>query len=157
MEDDDVPWADPSIRADYEAALGRFILAFNEVDFRLAQLIRHEVAKRGCAHLVAIATRGSFAQRVDTLELLITACVTKAIETLPIARLRSISGDRNILAHGHFDQNPFDGSYIVVLTTKTRDYPTERIERLISELKDIADQFRHAELEYHFSDVVIIP
>ncbi len=27
--DDDTPWADPAIRTDYEAALGRFILAFN--------------------------------------------------------------------------------------------------------------------------------
>jgi len=37
--DDDIPWADPAIRTDYEAALGRFILAFNEVDYRLSQVI----------------------------------------------------------------------------------------------------------------------
>jgi len=28
-DDDDIPWADPEIRVNYEAALGRFILAFN--------------------------------------------------------------------------------------------------------------------------------
>jgi len=37
--DDDITWADPAIRTDYEAALGRFILAFNEVDYRLSQVI----------------------------------------------------------------------------------------------------------------------
>jgi hypothetical protein len=31
---DDIPWADPAIRTDYETALGRFRLAFNEVDHR---------------------------------------------------------------------------------------------------------------------------
>jgi hypothetical protein len=36
---DDIPWADPAIRTDYEAALGRFTLAFNEVDYRLSQVI----------------------------------------------------------------------------------------------------------------------
>ncbi|MGA9917607.1 MAG: hypothetical protein WBR17_34205 [Paraburkholderia sp.] len=34
--DDDIPWADPAIRTDYEAALSRFILAFNEVNCRLS-------------------------------------------------------------------------------------------------------------------------
>jgi hypothetical protein len=38
MDDDDyIPWADPAIRTDYEATLGRFILAFNEADYRLSQ------------------------------------------------------------------------------------------------------------------------
>ncbi len=53
-DDDDVPWADPEIRIDYEAALGRFILAFNEVDYRLTQLIGWELSTRGRAtNLVA--------------------------------------------------------------------------------------------------------
>jgi hypothetical protein len=40
---DEIHWADPEIRVDYEAALGRFILAFNEVDYRLTQLIVWEL------------------------------------------------------------------------------------------------------------------
>ena len=31
-DDDGTPWASPEITANYEAALGRFILAFNQVD-----------------------------------------------------------------------------------------------------------------------------
>lgn len=49
-----------------------------------------------------------------------------------------------------FDQNPFDGSYILVLRAKTRDYPTSRILTLAAELVEIADQFRHAEVLYDF-------
>ena len=34
-DDDDVPGPSPEIRQDYQAALGRFILAFNELDYLL--------------------------------------------------------------------------------------------------------------------------
>ena len=39
FDDDDTPWASPEIRANYEAALGRFILAFNQVDNELTDVI----------------------------------------------------------------------------------------------------------------------
>ena len=39
-DDDDVPWASPEIRQQYEAALGRFILAFNELDNLLTEIIQ---------------------------------------------------------------------------------------------------------------------
>jgi hypothetical protein len=42
-DDDDIPSADPAIRTDYEAALGRFVLAYNEVDYRVSQVIRSEL------------------------------------------------------------------------------------------------------------------
>jgi hypothetical protein len=44
---DDVPSADPAIRKEYEAALGRFILAYNEVDYRLSKVIAIELSDRG--------------------------------------------------------------------------------------------------------------
>ena len=69
-EDDDIPFADPAIRTDYEAALGQFILAFNEVDYRLSQVIRCELSHRGCTDLAATAATGPFAQRLATLEIL---------------------------------------------------------------------------------------
>jgi hypothetical protein len=45
-DDEDIPWADPQIRLDYEAALGRFILAFNELDYYLSMLIANEYIER---------------------------------------------------------------------------------------------------------------
>lgn len=50
-----IPWADPAIRTDYQAALGRFLLAFNEVDYRLSHVIGFELSARG---LAASASRG---------------------------------------------------------------------------------------------------
>jgi hypothetical protein len=151
--DDDIPWADPAIRTDYEAALGRFILAFNEVDYRLSQVIGTELSKRGRSNLTATASKGTFAQRLETLDILASTTKNGQLLSLPLARLRTLNADRNNLAHGHFDQNPVDGSYTLVLRAKTRDYPTSRILTLASELIEVADQFRRAEILYDFEDL----
>jgi hypothetical protein len=67
--------------------------------------------------------------------------------------LRSLNADHNTLAHGHFDQHPFDSSYTLLLAAKTRDHPITRVADLASELARIADQFRHVELAYHFENL----
>jgi len=90
-DDDDIPWADPEIRVNYEAALGRFILAFNEVDYRLTQLIGWELSTRGREDLTASSSRGSFAQRVNTAELLATGADAE-IASLPFQQLRTLGG-----------------------------------------------------------------
>jgi hypothetical protein len=152
-EHDDEPFADPAIRTAYEAALGQFILAFNEVDYRVTQVIRSELSKRGRADLAAIASSGPFAQRVATLEILATTTKSGPLSAAPIARLRALNADRNNLAHGHFDQNPYDGSYAIVLKAKTGDYPVAHIRGLAAELTQIAACLRHSEILYDFEDL----
>ena len=71
--DEDIAWADPAIRTEYEAAPGRFILAFNEADYRLSQVIAAELAKLGHSDLAETATKGNFAQRLEKLELLVSS------------------------------------------------------------------------------------
>lgn len=151
--DEDISWADPAIRTDYEAALGRFILAFNEVDYRLSQVIRAELSQRGRSDLAGTASKGPLAQRLEMLDVLVSDTKNGQLSALPLAELRSLNTDRNNLAHGHFDQNPFDGSYTLVLRAKTRDYPISRILALASELTNMADQFRHIEVLYEFEDL----
>jgi|GEM_PF-947577 len=150
-EEDNAPFADPTIRLVYEAALGRFVLAYNEVDFRVSELIRFEFEERTRADLNQAMNRGSFLQRLDVLEILAT-CVPP-LTNIPFARLRAIHGDRNKLAHGHFDQNPFDGSYAVVAKSKSLDYPSTRIGALADELALIAESMRMAEAWYDFDTV----
>jgi hypothetical protein len=152
-EDDDIPFADPAIRTDYEAALGQFILAFNEVDYRLSQVIRSELSHRGRTELASTAAIGPFAQRLSTLEILASAAPSGSLSAIPVVRLRSLNTDRNNLAHGHFDQNPFDGSYWIVLAAKARDYPVVLIRSLAEELAKIADQLRTTEILYDFEDL----
>jgi hypothetical protein len=148
-DDDDIHWADPAIRTAYEAALGQFILAFNEVDYRVSQVIRLELTRRGHSDLAATACNGRFAQRLETLAMLATS-EGGHLGATPLARLRSLNTHRNNLAHGHFDQNPFDGSYKLALNKKIGDYPTERMLTLTSELTQIAEQLRSTEVLYAF-------
>ncbi|OHV86654.1 hypothetical protein [Mesorhizobium sp. ORS 3428] len=151
--EDEEPWADPAIRTDYEAALGRFILAFNEVDYYLSQIIAWELGERNAVHLRATPTTGPFAARLDTLEALSTTSRVGDIAALPMARLRSLNADRYRLAHGHFEQNPFDGSYGLLLAAKAHEYPIARVSALADELALIAEKFRHAYLAHHFEDL----
>jgi hypothetical protein len=150
---DDVPFADPAIRTDYEAALGQFILAFNEVDYRVSQVIRSELSDRGRTDLAETASKGFFLERLATLEILATSAKNNRLSGTPIARLRALNTDRNNLAHGHFDQNPFDGSYAIVLAKKTRDYPVTQIRSLATELGQIAELLRTTEILYDFEDL----
>lgn len=152
-DDDNIPWADPAIRVDYEAALGRFILAFNEVDHRLSHLIRQELLVRNRPDLADSVATGSFAQRLETLDVLSSKAENRELSSLPFARLRLLNSDRNRLAHGHFDQNPFDGSYKLSLKAKAHDYPSARIAEMATELGKIADLFRFTETFYAFEDV----
>jgi hypothetical protein len=150
---DDIPSADPAIRTDYEAALGRFILAFNEADYRLSKVITAELSERGHPDLAATASKGTFAQRLEKLEILVSTTKDRQLSGLPVAKLRSLNSDRNNLAHGHFDRNPYDGSYTLILAAKTRDYPIARIVALTDELAQIVDYLRTTEILYDFEDL----
>jgi hypothetical protein len=107
--DDGISWADPTIRTDYEAALWRFILAFNEADYRLSQVIKAELSERGDPNLGETAAKGGFTERLEKLEILMSSAKNSQLLTIPIAELKSLNADRNNLAHGHFDQNPLMG------------------------------------------------
>jgi hypothetical protein len=154
-DDDDIPSADPAIRTDYEGALGRFILAFNEVDYRVSQVIRLELRRRKRSDLAETASKGQFAQRLETLDILASTSKDGNLREIPLARLRSLNAHRNALAHGHFDQNPFDGSYALVLKGKARDYPMERVLMLTSDLAEIGEQLRSTEVIYDFENLQV--
>lgn len=114
-DDDDLPpFADPNIRADYEAALGRLILAHNEVDYRLAKALERVVLRIAPDRSLMQYTRGSFDIRLRNLELFQKAAPTSGAVRIDVAELRRLNMIRNRVAHGHFDQDPFDGSFTLV-------------------------------------------
>jgi hypothetical protein len=151
-ENDYIPSADPAIRTSYEAALGQFILAYNEVDYRVSRVIRLELTRRGQPDLADTASKGQFVQRLETLAILGTS-KDSHLTALPLAKLRTLNADRNTLAHGHFDQNPYDGAYTLALKEKTRDYPVQRVLTLADELAQIAERLRITEILYDFEDL----
>lgn len=54
-----------------------------------------------------------------------------------------ISGERNTLAHAHFDQNPYSGEYQIVTQRRKRvDMPVAKIRKLALQADRVIDDFR---------------
>lgn len=141
----DEPIADPAIRAGYREALGRFIMAHNEVDFWMTGILSKAVimlAPDGSLNNLAL---GDFAVRVTNLTLLMKTAPHIALGNVGNGRLHELNGTRNILAHSHFDQDPWDGTFEIVkarhrsLTEKRlKNLNAESISKQAEELEEIA-------------------
>ena len=151
MDDDDVPMADPRIRADYEAALGAFILTFNEADFYLSQIIGWELQRNDLSRRLARLTEGAISQRIDIAEALAARSAEPSTKALRFDRLREINAVRNQLAHGHFEQNPFEGSYQILIKRRYLDYPASRVREINDQLEALVYDLRGAYYGYFFS------
>ena len=133
--DDDIPWADPAIRKDYEAALGRLILAHNDVDLNLTRLLRRIIAHLGNSPVLQELTKGSFAKRVENVRILQSIKPDLPLGGIDFKEIADLNSLRNIVAHGHFDQNPFQGDYELITNKKTHsDFSTERLDAITERL-----------------------
>ena len=67
-----------------------------------------------------------------------------------IEELRGLASRRNDLAHGHFNQNPFDGSYEIVTDRKDFPMPVSDLKRLTERAESAWDALRYAEAYFSF-------
>lgn len=154
--DFDEPIADPAIREGYRAALGRFIMAHNEVDFWMTGILAKAVKMLAPDDSLQRLALGDFASRASNLTLLMRTAPHLALGNVGHGRLHELNGTRNILAHSHFDQDPWDGTYEIVkgrhrsLTeTRLKNFSTETIGAQAEELEEIA---RHMSAVFDFID-----
>lgn len=111
--------ADPEIKKANEQTLGAFILAHNEVDYYLTRILDILTLRLRSDGSLSKFCRGTFAQRLNYLELLLATDVANLDINFDI--LYQINRKRNIVAHGHYDENPFDGSYTIIESKNARD------------------------------------
>jgi hypothetical protein len=99
----------------------------------------------------------SFEQKVQFLEILNYSSESGAINSINFKALRDIAGERNFLAHGHFDQNPFDGSYDIINHKRKRDrgafYSADRLDNITYKAEEIAESLRLSEAYFNFEKV----
>lgn len=155
FDDDDVPWASPEIQTDYEAALGRFIVAFNAVDNLLTRMIETVLIKIGRPDLVKPCTETSYAQKLLTLDLLKQSSEGRGIAEVPVALMKEVGTHRNRVAHGHFEQNPFSGEYEIIGKTVHKYSPAD-LDAQTAEAIKARDALHYSEAFYVF-DVVPLP
>ena len=113
IDDDDVRWTDPAIKLEYKAALGDFVVQFNRLDNLVSRLISNvfEMLKR--PDLAEKYHWRPFASKVDTLELLALTSIFR-LDPILLTAAKENSRMKNRPVHAHFDQNPFDGSDLIV-------------------------------------------
>jgi hypothetical protein len=151
-DDDNIPWASPEIRTSYEAALGRFMLAFNEIDNRVTERVELVLKRLNRTDLIKPSVNLNFALKLLVLDLLKTSSEGDGIADVPVKTIRELAGHRNKLAHGHFDQNPYDGSYEVVSKNTPADYPVGKLDELTADAAKVNYALRCAEAHYAFKD-----
>ena len=125
-DDFDPPIADPAIRAEYQDALGRFIMAHNEVDFWLKGILTKAVKMLAPDGSLDSLAMGDFAARVAHLNLLMKTAPHIGFGNAGNGRLAELNSTRNILAHGYFDQDPYEGTYEIV-RNRHRTLASERL------------------------------
>jgi hypothetical protein len=149
-DDEDPPFASPEIRLNYEAALGRFVLEFNQVDNLLGTLIELVLSHLGRSDLAEKTARWDFWLKVLVLDLLKCSAEGSGLQNILASALTNIARERNRLAHGHFDQNPFSGDYDIVVRNVPQQYSVERLDALTREANELWTELRYAEAHYTF-------
>ncbi len=157
FDDDDVPLASPEIQIVYEAASGRFMLAFNRLDNLLTELIETVLLRLNRPDLMKASTSCDFWSKLLVAELLKYSTEGGSLTNIPITAMREVITHRNKVAHGHFDQNPFSGEYDIVEKEALATYSAKDLNQQTENATKAWDLLRYAEAFYGFSDVSQLP
>ena len=145
--DDGRSYADPWVRTDYEAALGRLVLAHNEVDHRLPKALERVTTRLSADNSLVHFARGTSDIRLRNLDLFQKATPASEPVKIDVGEMRRLNKVRSDVAHGHFAQDPFDGSFTLIGdgkgTGKTaRDYTVTNLDEAAEDLSRIAATLR---------------
>lgn len=152
--DNDEPWADASIRPAYENALGRFLVLFNEVDDRISALITLALEDRQLSHLTKkAAITAQFLQKAVNLELLSGPGAKHDLDAAMFREIHALAKERNVVAHGHFDQNPFDGSFTLRGRGEVKTFDTEMLHALCKRCDIVAKKLNLAMMHYWMEEI----
>ena len=154
--DIDEPFADPAIRAGYQAALGRFIMAHNEVDFWMTGILTKVVKMLAPDGALDSLAMGDFSERLKNLGLLSRLVPHVGFGGVGDRRLAGLNGVRNVLAHGHFDQDPWEGTFEIV-KQKHRSLKADRLKNhnensINADAKELERIARHMSAVFDFID-----
>ena len=141
------------IRGEYEAALGAFLVTFNGIENTVNEIMYLAMQQSERPDILKRLQNVSFSRKLTTLEL-ISLAFPKVAQRSLTDELRCIASQRNDLAHGHFKQNPFDGSYRIVTRSKSRSKSVAEIDRLTERAGKCWQDLRYCVAYFEFEDLV---
>ncbi len=145
-------WADPEIKIAYEAALGKFILAYNQIDFYLVIILKLVIPNADERTNNEIHNL-PFSSKLLTLKFLQYTSEGKHLKGLPFEELNQLNSNRNNFAHGHMEQNPYDGTYDIIGKRKLNDASTIKLISLAGHADALWDKLRLIEATFWFEDL----
>lgn len=154
----DIPSADPQIKESYEAALGAFLVSFNRIEYVVNEIVFLALQKSERQDILEHMRSDSFYRKLITLDL-ISLAYSRPLPKSLVDELRELSIQRNKLAHGHFDQNPFDGSYTIAPNkidtnrSKPAPMPINQLILLTRRADKAWDDLRYAHAFFCFDDL----
>lgn len=92
--------------------------------------------------------RVDYSRKLFILDLLSLSSAPGELKTAPIVEMRQLSKERNVIAHGNFDQNPFDGRYQLIGKGKYSDYSAERLDGLTARCNVVWHRLRRLRAYY---------
>lgn len=101
---------------EYQAALGEFLVTFNQLENLLNEVIVELLRRRQKDRLYREADM--FDRKLDQLELISLAF--HPLHSPDYARLRHLNAERNILAHGHFNVDQFTGEISIIKARESK-------------------------------------
>lgn len=148
---DDIPSADPQIQKDYEAALGAFLVVFNLIENTVNDVIVMALQQSERQDILQRLKGDSFSRKLATLDL-ISLTYSQPLPKTLVDELRDLSTHRNNFAHGHFDQNPFDGDYKIVTDRKKKliSMPIAQLNLLTERAETACDAIGYAQAFFEF-------
>ena len=148
----DIPTADPQIQKDYEAALGAFLVACTQIENTISDIIFLALEQAERKDILNRLRGDSLRRKLVTLELISLAHPRPLLKSA-IDELRDLAAQRNDLAHGHFHQNPFDGSFEIVTDRKALSMPIAQLKQLTERAQIAWDALRYAETYFSFDNL----
>lgn len=148
--DIDIPWADPKIQVEYEAALGAFLVRFNRIENFISDLIGRALVRHGREDLIERALKKQLNARIEILEWLLVPM--PYMSDVPTKRIQALADQRASLAHGHFEQNPFSGEYKIVGKGQSKAWTPETIQPLMDEAVAICEELSNLRAQFWFDE-----
>jgi hypothetical protein len=128
-------------------------------------VIKLAVEKLGSADPLRELASGRFYQRVANLKLLQALPNELHVGKIDSEKLLELNEFRNTVAHGHFDQNPADGSYVLLESERgykgqrakmRQNFPATRLDEISEEMRGQAYALRGVQAVYTFTDILLM-
>jgi hypothetical protein len=132
---------------------------FNQLDNILGSILKTVLIRLERHDLVeACITNADFNKRVLVLDLLKHCTEGTGLIRVPTGPLRVIAGQRNLLAHAHFDDDRGMSDDYRLIDRKAKlaqKYSAERIARFVLQIREATQSIQSAEAYYQFCDAPI--